>query len=522
MKEQRHFARENRRHFALAALSDALPDDVELVIQLKRVGRPSLQRQLLDQLRRAIQGGLLAPGRRLPATRPFASALGISRHIVEAVYDELAIEGYLVRRRGSGTSVNRELAALAPPHATPPESARDGAAPRWLRPAPPVSVAAPALNQHMIVFGPGAPDLSLLPMRVWRSAWRAVGAQLPTVAYGPAAGDPDLRAALARYLRQARGVICAPEDVIITTSAAQAVDLVTQATISPGESVGFEEPGYPIARQIMQERGARILPIPVDDDGLRVDALPLDSEAPKLVYVTPSHQYPLGGRLPVARRMALLCWATACDSLLIEDDYDSEFRFDAAPLPALTALDRDGRVVYIGTFSKIVTPALRVGYLVTLQPELRERIIRLKALHGFHASWPSQRALLALIAERHLERHIRRMRRHYADKRVALCEALAPLAPLARICGIDAGLHACLDLRPDLSARDIAHEALARGVVVPPLDAYYYGSPQRQGLALGYGGLDRDEIIQGARILHDVIAAAADRAGAEPTNPLSG
>lgn len=509
MKEQRHFAQEDRRHFALGAL----PDDVELVVNLKRVGRPSLQRQLLDQLRRAIQDGLLAQGRRLPATRPFASALGISRHIVEAVYDELAIEGYLVRRRGSGTTVNCELAALPP---SAPSSLRgsasDGATPRWLRPAPPAAMGGPVPAQRMITFGPGAPDLSLLPMRVWRSAWRAVASQRPPVAYGPAAGDPDLRAALAAHLRRARGVICAPEDVIITTSAAQAVDLVTQATVSWGEPAGFEEPGYPIARHIMQARGARILPIPVDDDGLRVDALPVDSEAPKLVYLTPSHQYPLGGRLPIVRRMALLRWAIACDSLLIEDDYDSEFRFDAAPLPTLTTLDRGGHIVYIGTFSKVLTPALRVGYLVTPQPELRERIIHLKALHGFHASWPSQRALLALITERHLERHIRRVRRQYADKRAALCEELAPLAPMARVCGIDAGLHACLDLRPDLNARDIAREALACGVIAPPLDAFYYGAPQRQGLALGYGGLDRDEIIQGARILRDVIAAAADRA----------
>ena len=323
MNEQRHSLRNKRRHLAPNA---SLSDDLELLIKLKRCGRPSLQRQLLDQLRQAIQRGDMPPGRRLPASRPFAATLGISRNIVEAVYDELSIEGYLVRLRGSGTCVSPDISTLPPTRQTISTSA-----PRWLRQFPAPATGAQPPDHQTISFGPGASDISTLPMSVWRATWRAVATRLPPSVYGPTVGDPNLRAALAAYLRRARGVTYEAHEIIITTGASQALDLIAQATLASGDTVAFEEPGYSIARSILQGRDARILPIPVDDDGMRVDALTTGPNAPKLVYLTPSHQYPLGGRLSVARRMALLGWADAHDSLLIEDDYDSEFRFDSAP-----------------------------------------------------------------------------------------------------------------------------------------------------------------------------------------------
>jgi GntR family transcriptional regulator/MocR family aminotransferase len=321
------------------------------------------------------------------------------------------------------------------------------------------------------------------------------------------AGDPDLRAALAAYLQRTRGVNCGPEDILLTTSAGQALDLLAQATLSPGARVGFEEPGYHLARKALQARGAALVPVPVDDDGLRVETLPTGPEAPLLVYVTPSHQFPLASRLPIARRVALLDWAQTNDSLIIEDDYDSEFRFDAPPLPALAGLDQHGLVAYIGTFSKALTPALRLGYLIAPAP-LRSHIIQLKQVGDLAPSWPMQ-PLLALIREGHLERHIRRMRRLYAEQRALLSAGLAPIMPLARLRGLEAGLHAFLELRSDLNAWQIARLAYARGVAVMTLDPFYLGTPDRSGLLLGYGGLELSAIASGARILAEVIRDAA-------------
>jgi GntR family transcriptional regulator / MocR family aminotransferase len=283
--------------------------------------------------------------------------------------------------------------------------------------------------------------------------------------------------------------------------------LIAHATLAPGDAVGMEEPGYPEARETFLAHGARIVPIPVDDDGLRVDALPTGPDAPLLVYVTPSHQYPLGARLPVSRRMALLAWAAAHDGLIIEDDYDSEFRFDAPPLPALAGLDDAGNVAYIGTFSKVLTPSLRAGYLVAPLP-LRERIAGLTPETARQTPWPVQRALTHFLASGDLERHIRRMRRHYAAQRAALRDALAPVAPLAQLQGLEAGLHAYLALRPDLDPETVIARAAARSVVVYPLAPYYLGEPDRNGVLLGYGGLALDDVARGARLLAAVIADA--------------
>ncbi len=484
-------------------ISATLPDDLELLIHLDRGAGRSLQRQLLEQLRQAILHGQLAPGRRLPATRPFARSLGIARNVVVGVYDELAVEGYLTQQQGSGAYVASALPTL--PQAPRPTPA---GTPRWLRPMDTPFAHVPLPGPEMIAFRLGVPTITPLPLSVWRSVWREVTERLPPPDYGPVAGDPDLRAALAAYLQRTRGVNCGPEDIILTTSAGQALDLLAQATLTPGARVGFEEPGYHFARQALLARGAALVPVPVDDDGLRVENLRAGPDAPLLVYVTPSHQFPLATRLPIARRIALLEWAQANDSLIIEDDYDSEFRFDAPPLPALAGLDQHGRVAYIGTFSKVLTPALRLGYLIAPAP-LRSQIIQLKQVGDMYPSWPMQQALLALIREGHLERHIRRMRRLYAEKRALLSATLAPLTPLARLRGLEAGLHAYLELRPDLDARQIARLAYERGVAVMTLDPFYLGTPDRSGLLLGYGGLELPAIARGARILAEVISEAA-------------
>ncbi len=475
---------------------------MDLLIHLARDNGRSLQRQLAEQIRRAILSGDATPDRRLPSTRQLARDLRISRTIAENAYDELASDGYVERRQGSGTFAARDLPPPLPARAVPPSRQ----AHRWLGHAPPVSVDVPAAG-GVIEFRLGRPSIAPLPRDVWRGIWRAVGAQQPPDDYGPAAGDPDLRAAIAAYLRRARGLACTADDVVVTVGAMQAFDLVVRATLPSGETAAIEDPGYPEARAVLQAHGIHILPVPVDHDGLRVDLLPDEGPVPTLVYVTPSHQYPLGGRLTIARRIALLEWARRNDSLIVEDDYDSEFRFDAPPLPALAGMDDAGDVVYVGTFSKVLTPALRVGYLVA-SGELRERIIGYKYVSDRHTPWAVQRALHAFIADGHLDRHVRRMRRHYAQKRAALQVELAPITPLASLQGIDAGLHAFLAFHAPLDAGRIIAAAAERGVAVRDVAPYYLGEPARRGLLLGYGGLPLPDVVRGARILTEVITHA--------------
>ncbi|GHO78563.1 GntR family transcriptional regulator [Ktedonobacter sp. SOSP1-85] len=364
---------------------------LDLPITLDRTASTSIYRQLCEQLRRAILDGRVSGGTRLPSTRTLAQALGVSRTVTSSAYDELFAEGYLEGRHGSGTYVRTDLPPL--PRQTP---SLPNTLPRWLEKAPPLVYEA-TIPPQAIAFRLGIPSLSSLPLRVWRETWGTVTARLPPNSHGPTDGDPTLRAELAAYLGRSRGLACTPENILITAGATHALDLVVRATLSVGDCVGMEEPGYPSAQQTVLARGGRLLLVPVDENGMQVERLPHGPAAPLLVYTTPSHQYPLGTRLAVDRRLALLTWAQANDSLIIEDDYDSEFRFDALPLPALASLDEVGRVAYIGTFSKVLTPALRVGYLVA-PPQLCERIRQLTYLTDEQVSWPLQQMLADFIA----------------------------------------------------------------------------------------------------------------------------
>lgn len=475
---------------------------MDLPIQLDRTSRVSLHRQLTVQIREAILDGRLPAGTRLPSTRSLAGALGISRNVALAAFDDLFADGYVEGLHGSGTYVAHDLPVLPRPAMPNPSGI-----PRWLHQAPPPVLESEPSYPGTIEFVLGKPAVRSVPADVWKRIWSDIGSYPPPADYGAPGGDPELRAAIAGYLGRSRGVACGPDDVVITTGAVQSLDLIARAILAPGDPVAFEEPGYPVARHVLAARAATIVPAPVDDDGLRVEDLPRGEHAPFAVYVTPSHQYPLGARLPVPRRMALLDWAQINDALVIEDDYDSEFRFDAPPLPALAGLDSAGRVAYIGTFSKVLSPALRVGYLVA-PPLLRNRVVQLKRLADFHTPWPVQRALASFIQGGHLERHIRRMRRDYGEKRAALKATLAPAEDLVRLFGLDAGLHAFLELRDDINAVAIADAALVRGVAVSTLGGYYHGSPDRNGLLLGYGGLELPEIVCGAEVLLDVIRRA--------------
>lgn len=473
--------------------------DLLLSLELEKKSDQPLHRQLGKQVRQAILEGRLLPGTRLPSTRTLANVFHISRNSVVVAYEELCAEGYLIGIAGSGTCVADDF----PPLPRPLQS-NVRHSPRWLQRPLPVIEGEEASQPGILAFRLGITATTSLSPRLWRSIWRDVAMQPLPNDYGPPEGDVMLRPAIAAYLGRARGVLCQADNIVITSGTVQALDLVARATLSAGDLVGIEEPGYPLARQVFQAHHACLVPIAVDHDGLQVQTLPHGPSAPLLVYVTPSHQYPLGSRLSIARRLALLEWARTHDSLIVEDDYDSEFRFDAPPLPALAGLDTAGQVAYLGSFSKILSPAFRVGYLVALV-ELCERITHYKLLTDYHTSWPMQRALTVLLTEGHLERHIQRMRHEYAEKRALLSSVLAPLAPKAQLLGLEAGLHTYLELSPRLHTHALVEQARTQGLVVTPLDEFYLGTPDRSGLVLGYGGLEPHEILRGAQTLAEII-----------------
>ena len=322
---------------------------VELPLTADRADQGSLTSQLVDQLREALVDGRLATGERLPATRALADLLGVSRTVITGAYAQLFAEGWIEGRHGSGTYV-ADGAQGGPAHpGVPPLAGRDGAdgARGW----PP-----PLGTGTLIELRPGIAWTEGIDPAAWRRAWRSAGAQPPARASDPR-GNEDLRGALVGYLRRSRGVHCGADQLVVTRGVAGSLGLIAAALLRSGDRVGVEEPGYPTARAVFAAHGVRTVPCPVDEGGLIVDALPDDL---RLVYLTPAHQYPLGGRLPVPRRQALIAWARATGALLAEDDYDGEFRYDVSPLPALFGLDPEV-VVYLGTTTKILTPAVRAA-----------------------------------------------------------------------------------------------------------------------------------------------------------------
>lgn len=501
---------------------------VDLVLGIDPARPEPLHRQLYGGLRSAILEQRLKPGARLPSTRGLATTLGLARNTVHGAYDQLLAEGYLETRHGSGTYVAASLpddalraepgdrAARAPGGeeavgATPavPRGDLGQRLSNWGRrvaeiaPAPYGSPTTPL----PIDFRHGRPDVTHFPVDEWRRVASRQSRQLDRddLWYGPPAGLPSLRAALAEYLGRARGVRCTPEQVIVTTGTQQAIDLISRLLVEGDDVVVVEDPCYPGARRVFEALGATLVDVPVDEHGLRTDDLP---DAPAcLVYTTPSHQYPSGATLPVSRRLDLLRWAERHDALVIEDDYDSEFRHVGRPLEALQGLDRSGRVAYVGSFSKVLYPALRLGYLVA--PSALVRLAaEAKRLLDLQTATPGQEMLAELIQSGQFEAHLRRMRRVYRGRRAALLEALdRELGPLATPGPNDAGLYLRLVLADGLDEEAVARRAAELGVAVYPAGPYYARPVARPGLILGYAAVDEAGIAEGIRRLRLAIDA---------------
>jgi GntR family transcriptional regulator/MocR family aminotransferase len=469
-------------------------------VELDRAIRRPLRAQLEDGLREAVRSGRLQARARLPATRALASDLGVSRRLVVDAYAQLLAEGYLIARRGAGTFVADAASAVAAPAVEPEPRAA------------------------VFDFFPGYPDLASFPRRAWLRALRESLRQAPDRAFGypDPRGAPELRRALADHLRRVRGVVADPQSIVICAGAAQGFALLARAL--PGARMAVEDPGLP-HRGILTAYGAQLVPLAVDEDGARVHELagavhtragPRDPDGGvEVVVVTPAHQSPTGVALAPARRAALLEWAREPGRLVIEDDYDAEYRYDRPPLAALQGLAPD-RVVYMGTVSKTLAPALRLGWLA-LPSRLISPVVEQKSLADHGSPTLDQLALARLFESGAYDRHLRQARRLYRARRDALVRAVSRHLPGARVTGLAAGLHAIVRLEGEVDGMALMQAAGRVSVGVYPLGfAYMRVRPVTDGLVLGYANLAEPAIEEGIRRLARALEEL--REGAAPTN----
>ncbi len=474
-------------------------------------GGGPLALQVYRAVRSAILGGALPPGARLPSTRALAGDAGVSRNTALLAYAQLMAEGYVSGRRGSGTYVRAELpeASIAVRRSVLPTARRNAPVPRLSclaqRLAPGTVSWAPRGRRLPYDFRYGRPAFGDFPHSVWRRllARRARRLTDRDLDYGPPAGTAALRAAVADYLRRARAVAAEPDDVIIVSGSQQGLDLCARVLLDPGARVLLEEPHYPGARGVFAAAGAELVAAPVRADGVDVDAVASTAGDVRIAYVTPSHQFPTGALMSLARRLALLRWAEQRGAYVVEDDYDSEYRYVGRPVECLQGLDCSGRVIYMGTFSKLLFPALRLGYLV-VPPPLLPWFVKAKALSDTGSATFEQLALADFIGEGHFERHVRRIRARNASRRAVLLQATAEhFGDRVEVQAADAGIHVLLRI-PGLAAgalRAALARAEAAGVRAYSAAPCYLERPRSAAVILGYAGLGEKQIREGVRLL---------------------
>lgn len=501
-----------------------------LLTLLKDPGTASaapLYRQVYQRVRTAVLAGELSAGARLPSSRRLAADVRLSRNTVELAFAQLEAEGYLVRRRGSGTYVCRTLPGRPIGAAARTAASKTAASPAPERPAgiraarPPLSPRGHALVDAFqrpgpevdsrLAFGTCGPALDHFPTALWNrlAAKRARLAGRTLLRSGDAGGYRPLREAIASYLGAARGVRCRPEQVIVTTSTQQSLDLAARLLLEPGDRAWMEDPGYRCARAALEGNRVRAVPVPVDDQGLDVAAGKRRAPRARLAYITPSHQYPLGVTLSLERRLELLRWAEGAGAWVFEDDYDSEYRYDGRPLAALQGLDTAGQVLYAGTFHKVLFPGLRLAYLVV--PEILADAFGAarEATDGFCP--PLTQAVVAdFLTQGHFSAHLRQTRALYRQRRDALRDALGSISGLTgilRLGPVEAGLHLTGFLPSDVSDRRISDLAASLGLGVSALSGYYADAKAaRPGLIFHYAALSPERIVDGVARLAAALA----------------
>jgi GntR family transcriptional regulator/MocR family aminotransferase len=467
-----------------------------------------LYQQIYEHLRAAILSGQLQRGAKLPSTRALADELGISRNTVLNAYDQLFAEGYLQSVEGRGTFIAHVLPEvyLAPPSNNPGKQSVSrqhhlSERAQAMLTAP----AMPARNKGLQrAFQAGLPALDAFPFELWGKlvARRAHQLHPDMLTYQDRAGYRPLREAITSHIIVTRQVRCTPEQVIIVTGSQGGLHLAARVLLNPGDSAWIEDPGYLGARSALLSAGAKLIPVPVDDSGLIVERGIARAPDARLAYLTPSHQFPLGSTLSLARRLALLDWAEHADAYLLEDDYDSEYRFEGRPLASLQGLDENERVIYAGTFSKVLFPALRLGYLVV--PEaLVNAFLTMHGAMDYHLPSLEQTVVTDFITEGHFTRHIRRMRTLYAERRALLVDAARDL-PLDMFAP-EAGMHLVGWLPAGCDDRLAAERAAEHQVAVMPISLFALEPGERGGLVLGYAATTESDILDGVRRLEKAL-----------------
>jgi GntR family transcriptional regulator / MocR family aminotransferase len=476
---------------------------VILAIPLTKKAGP-LFRQVYLRLREAILSGAFHSGEKLPSTRDLAEQLGISRTVVLLAYDQLLAEGFVVGRSGSGTFVSSGVGGGQP---TPSASSAElrlsrfgsSAAIAWSR------INYPQRRQRSLPydFAYGRSDLQNFPFEMWRRTLLRCARKAPISEfdYGPASGNIALREAICVHLRRSRAVICDASQVIVVNGSQQALDLIARILIERGDRVAIEDPSYQGTREILSATGAHLLPVAVDRDGLDPAKLP----AARIAFVTPSHQFPTGAILPLTRRLALLEWAKRRNAVIVEDDYDGEFHYEGQPLESLQGLDREGRVIYIGTFSRTVFSSLRIGYLIAPK-RLIAAFTAAKWLCDRHTATLEQQALAKFISQGIYERYLRRVRRRNAARRQALLDAIGKwIGDRVEITGDGAGAHVVLWPRQRIREEAVMKSAESLGVGIYGISPYFLRPPFRTGIMLGYARMREREIREGIRRLSKVV-----------------
>jgi GntR family transcriptional regulator/MocR family aminotransferase len=482
-------------------------------------GPKPLYRQIYDAYRMAIVEGSLRPGQRIPSTRVLAAELGVSRFPVLSAYDQLLAEGYFESRVGAGTVVSSSLPDLFTSSA-PASVARLLAARSVPRPGPrPVAhrCSLPLhremfpwlLGQGFGAFAVGQVAFDQFPLRVWSRlvARHCRKMDAKSLHYGDQMGVKTLRETIASYLRTARSLRCEADQIMIVNGSQQALELSARVLFDPGSRVWVEEPGYHLARAVFAMNGCHLVPVPVDEEGLDVAEGIKRYRKARAAFVTPSHQFPLGVTMSASRRFQLLEWARNTGSWIIEDDYDSEYRYESSPITSLQGIDANARVIYIGTFSKVLFPSLRLGYVV-IPADLVDAFLAVRRAMDLGSPSFYQKVLVDFIGEGHFGRHIRRMRVLYHVRRGVLVASVGKeLGSMVEVVGSEAGMHLTVNLQNGASDVRIAERALSHNLQIWPLSLHYLAEAPRQGFILGFGSTPIEEIPCSVRKLRNLLEA---------------
>lgn len=469
------------------------------VIPINRKSSRPLHRQIYEALRSTIVDRNLTSGQPIPSTRALASELGISRIPVLTAYAQLLAEGYFEARVGSGTFVSASLPGqtVVATHRRSREARIDSN----VRRASPAAMllpeyTRPAWVRHHGAFNVSRPALEAFPFRTWANlvARHSRNPLISSLEYGDPMGLKQLREVIAVYLRTSRAVRCEPEQIMIVSGSQQALDLTARVLLDPDSAVWVEEPGYWLARQVLTIVGCRIVPVPVDSEGLDVTAGIKKCRKARAALVAPSHQYPLGVTMSAARRLRLLDWAQQAGSWIIEDDYDSEYRYASKPVASLQGIDTASRVIYIGTFSKVLFPSLRVGYVV-VPPDLVDYFVSMRHTMDVSPAYLYQAVLADFITEGHFARHIRKMRALYSERREVLVECLRKeFGSRLDVLGDSAGMHVAIKLPEGIKDQELSNRAAKESLWLWPLSSCYLTQPGGDGFILGFGSTTVAEI----------------------------